>query len=421
MSMIEHQLISKVLEENNFHIMNKYNIKQVDFYNIPEVYEFVQSYVAEHGQTPDYRTVVGQFESFNYLPETADSFAYLAKALKNSTAKREAVMLLQKEAGKKFDELQGVEYINWMANEISRIQSMANATSYSGVNYAANGDERWNTYQENKENRSFKFIPTPYDSLTKWLGGGFELGDYILLQAYTNRGKSWIGSHIGVTAWLNKFGVLHYSPELSEVQQTQRNDTLIGHFNNVHLKLGQLDDEQAYRSYLDNFKDTNETPYIIKTMEHLPEGLSIDVIEADLQANPDIGMVIIDGFNLMTHKGKGSNRDSMSTTSRQLRQVFGRHQVAGLVIHQTPTSAEKDNKEDDETGARMVKPPELHQYSETIAVIQDASTILSYDQRDGVGKILLSKTRTPNVNKELTLHCDFNHGYIKEATAIDYI
>lgn len=170
MSMIEHQLISKVLEENNFHIMNKYNIKQVDFYNIPEVYEFVQSYVNEHGQTPDYRTVVGEFESFNYLPETADSFAYLAKALKNSTAKREVVMLLQKEAGKKFDELQGVEYINWMANEISRIQSMANATSYSGVNYAVNGDERWNTYQENKENRSFKFIPTPYDSLTKWLG-----------------------------------------------------------------------------------------------------------------------------------------------------------------------------------------------------------------------------------------------------------
>ncbi|APT46593.1 DnaB-like helicase C-terminal domain-containing protein [Bacillus safensis] len=421
MSMIEHQLISKVLEENNFHILNKYNIKQVDFYNIPEVYEFVQKYTQEHGQTPDYRTVVGNFQSFTYMPETVDSFAYLAKALKNTTASREAVMLLQKQAGKKYEELKGVEFVNWMATEVNRIKDMTNADSYSGANYAVNGQERWDTYEDGKENRSFKFIPTPYESLTKWLGGGFELGDYILLQAYTNRGKSWIASHIGTTAWLHKFGVLHYSPELSEVQQSQRNDTLIGHFNNVNLKLGQLEDEEAYQSFLNEFNETNETPYIIKTMEHLPNGLSLEVIEADLQANPNVNMVIIDGFNLMSHSGKGSNRDSMSTTSRKLRQIFGRHQVAGLVVHQTPTSAEKENKEDDETGARMVKPPEIHQYSETIAVIQDAATVLSYDQLDGVGKILLSKTRTPNVNKELTLHCDYNHGYIKEATAIDYI
>lgn len=421
MSMIEHQLISKVIEENNFHILNKYNIKQVDFYNIPEVYEFVQKYTQEHGQTPDYRTVVSNFKSFNYMPETVDSFAYLAKALKNTTASREAVMLLQKQAGKKYEELKGVEFVNWMANEVNRIKDMTNADSYSGSNFATNGAERWSTYEDGKENRSFKFIPTPYESLTKWLGGGFELGDYILLQAYTNRGKSWVASHIGVTAWLNSFGVLHYSPELSEVQQSQRNDTLIGHFNNVNLKLGQLDDEAAYQTYLDGFNETNETPYIIKTMEHLPNGLTLEVIEADLQANPDISMVIIDGFNLMSHSGKGSNRDGMTTTSRKLRQIFGRHQVAGLVVHQTPTSAEKENKEDDETGARMVKPPEIHQYSETIAVIQDAATVLSYDQLDGVGKILLSKTRTPNVNKELTLHCDYNHGYIKEATVIDYI
>jgi len=422
MSMIEHQLLSKVLEEKNYHILNKFNIKKDDFYTIPEVYEFVRDYTREYGTTPDYRSVVGQFESFEYMPEVIDSFPFLAKAVKNATAKRGAVQLLQKQAGDKFGEMQGTEFINWMATEIKRIQETVAADSHSGENYATSGADRWGAYQDNKENRTFKFIPTPYQSLTKYLGGGFELGDYVLLQAYTNRGKSWIGSDIGTTAWLNKFGVLHYSPELSKEQQSQRNDTLIGHFNNVHLKTGQLADEKAYENYLQSFnEEQQDIPYIIKTMEHLPQGLSVEVIEADLQANPDIKMVIIDGFNLMSHKGRDGNRNNMSNTSRSLRQIFARYGVVGLLIHQTPTEAEKSNSGEDETGARIVSPAKIHQYSETIAVIQDACTVLNFDQADGLGKILIAKTRTPNVDKEITLHCDYNHGYIREATAIDYI
>lgn len=421
MSMIEHQLLSKVLDEKNFFILNKYNVKENDFYAIPEVYDFIRDYAKEHHTVPDYRTVVAQFDSFEYMPDVVDSFPFLCKSIKNATAKRGAVELLQKEAGKKFGEMQGTDFINWLANEVNQIKDMTSADSYSGENYATSGAERWSQYQEGKENRTFKFIPTPYESLTKYLGGGFELGDYVLLQAYTNRGKSWIASHIGVTAWINNFGVLHYSPELSLVQQSQRNDTLMGHFNNVHLKTGQLNNEDEYHNFLKGFNEKIDTPYIIKTMEHLPQGLSIDVIASDLQSNPDIKMVIIDGFNLMTHKGRDGNRNNMSNTSRQLRQLFARYGVVGIVVHQTPTSAEKENGGEDETGARIVHPPEIHQYSETIAVIQDACTVLSYDAFDGLGKIKIAKTRTPNVNKEITLHCDYNHGYIKEATVIDYI
>ncbi|WP_407708517.1 DnaB-like helicase C-terminal domain-containing protein [Bacillus altitudinis] len=421
MSMIEQQLLSKVLEEQNFHILNKFNIKESDFYTIPDVYNFIKDYSKEHGHTPDYRTVVANYESFNYMPEVADSFAYLAKAVKNDTAKRGAVELLQKEAGKKFSDMQGTDFINWLATEVAILKDRTSASSYLGENFAVTGEERWNTYNESKINRSFKFIPTPYESLTKWLGGGFEIGDYVLIQAYTNRGKSWLASHVGTTAWLNDFGVLHYSPELSYVQQSQRNDTLIGHFNNAKLKVGELTNEAEYKEYLDNFSPDGEVPYIIKTMEHLPQGLSIDVIESDLSENPEIKMVIIDGFNLMTHKGKNGNRDNMSNTSRQLRQLFARYGVVGVNVHQTPTSAEKDNQNDDETGSRIVKPPEVHQYSETIAVIQDACTVISFDQYEGVGKIKLAKARTPYVGRDLTLHCDFNHGYIREATAIDHI
>ena len=132
--------------------------------------------------------------------------------------------------------------------------------------------------------------------------------------------------------------VLHYSPELSRKQQLQRLDTLNGHFRNSEIKLGALKKEQQYMNYLNNFNEDNEVPYIVKTMGDLPRGLSIDVIEADLQGNENIKMVIIDGFNLMNHKGNDGNRNNMSNTSRKLRQLFGKYGVVGLVVHQVPTN-----------------------------------------------------------------------------------
>ena len=227
------------------------------------------------------------------------------------------------------------------------------------------------------------FIPTPYSTLNSYLDGGFWLTDYILLQAYTNRGKSWIATQIGVHAWSQGKGVIHYSPEHSLEQQEQRNDTIKGHFNNSELKTGKLGNEDTYRNYLSDFTEDNETPYIIKTMEHLPDGLTLGVIESDLNSNPDVNMVIIDGFNLIAHEGRDSKRNNMTATSRRLRQMFAKHNVVGLVVHHTPTSAEED-KEDDDTGARVVSPPDIHEYSETIAVIQDAVTVLSFDQHDGL-------------------------------------
>lgn len=415
--LLESQLLSKTLDEKNFYVLKQYNINESDFGIQKPVYEFIRDYVKEYGETPDYRTIVGKFEKFEYQPEVSDTFPYMCRSLKSAVTKRKSFELLQKEAGKNFKSMGGTEFINWMANEVLSIQKIANSSSTTGTNIAVNGAERKEWYKENQENRSFSFIPTPYQSLTKWLGGGFELGDYILLMAFTNRGKSWIGTQIGQTAWRNQFGVIHYSPELSKKQQTYRWETLDGHYNNVDLRRGQLDNEEEYLEYLNQFNETNETPYIIKTMEDLPDGLTLETIEADLQMHPNIKMVIIDGYNLMVH-GKGSNlRNNMTSTSRQLRQIFGRYQVAGLVIHQTNGSSEKDKAgNEDEDGLRIVQPPKITDYSESIALIQDPATILTFDQYDGLGKVSIEKAREPNVGKVLDLVCNFNQGYITEAT-----
>lgn len=417
---MENRLLSKVLNDRNFSILMRSNISESDFYTQRDTYEFIKQYTKEYGETPSVETVTVECDAFEYHGEVTDPYSYLVRAIKNATAKRKAYSLLQEQAGKKFSELKGIDFINWLHNEVDTIKRLVDAETGIGTNYATNGVERMNWYMSRKENRTNQYIPTPYKTLTKWLNGGWELGDYVLLMAYTNIGKSWISTDIGVTAWNNGFGVIHYSPEMSKQQTLDRIDTLNGHYNNTDIKLGKLSNEEDFFNYLRDFNEKNDVPYLVKTMGDLNKGLSIDVIEADLQANPNIKLAIIDGFNLMSHKGKGSNRDNMSNTSRQLRQLFAKYGVVGVVVHQTPTSAEK-NKGTDETGMKVVKPPEITDYSECIAVVQDASAVITFDQSDGVGKLKLAKARTPNVGKELDLQCNFNMGYIREVTPCDFI
>lgn len=416
--MIEEQIISKMLDENNVHSVLKFNVRADDFERNGEVFKYVVEYRKKFGACPDVETVVSEFPNFEYMEAVHEPFKGLATRLKQAAAKRRSFQLIATEAKSKFKEVgnKGDEFVAWIKKEFERIERDTSTDFSTGVDFATNGQERKQRYLESKEKRSEQYVDLPYGGLQA------EIGDYLLIMAYTNRGKSWISSDCGLYAWKrqNK-SVLYYSPELSQKQQQSRFETLDAHFNNSLLRRGELENEEEYFRYLEQFDLTEEEKpkLLIKTMEDLPKGLSLDVIEADLEQNPDIEVVVIDGFNLMNH-GRTNDRNSMTTTSRRLRQLFGRHNVLGIVTHQVNNESEKANKEfDDETGSRIVKAPPIESYSESIALIQDPAMILTFDQHDGIGQLLVAKAREPIVGKTIDLHCNFNLGFIEEPQLTD--
>jgi replicative DNA helicase len=416
--MLEFKLLSKILDDQNFFILNQYNITENDFTEGKQAFNFIKQYVIEHKDTPSASTVAEEVE-FEYI-DTHDKLQYLCKTLKSNSAKRMVFDILQNQASDKFNQLKGADFVDWLQQEVTNIKDRTDTHTSLGTNFATNGTERLEWYKEAEQKEGFMSVPTPYNALTEAMAGGNDLGDYVLLMAYSNQGKSWIASQFGLTAWNNGFGVIHYSPELSKRQTIQRLDTLQGHFSNVHLQTGELFEKvkKEYVEYLENFSDINEVPYIVKTMEDLLMGLSVETIESDLAQNPNIKFVIIDGFNLMNHKGKGNNRDLMTTTSRRLRQVFGKYGIIGLVVHQTPTSAQKENLKDiEELEEDFPVAPSLTQYSETVAVIQDACTVLTFAHKDGKGKLAVRKARKPCIDFEVNLHVNYNMGYITQVEA----
>src|SRR5699024_6484369 len=95
--MLENKLLSKVLDEQNFFILKKHNITESDFAVHSDVYRFIESYVREYSQTPDYRTVVEKFADFEYFGEVNDAFPYLCKELKSKRGLRTSFNFLQNE------------------------------------------------------------------------------------------------------------------------------------------------------------------------------------------------------------------------------------------------------------------------------------------------------------------------------------
>lgn len=414
--MIEEQIISKMLDENNVHSVLKYNVRKDDFERLGDVFEYIVDYRKKFGAVPNMETVIDEFDDFEYQAGIQEPFQGLATRLKQTSAKRKAFELLQMQAKTKFKELKGDQFVKWLKEETTKIERMTSTDFSKGVDFATNGQERRERYVESKEKRSEQYVDLPYGGLQA------EIGDYLLIMAYTNRGKSWISSDIGLHAWKRQGkSILYYSPELSQKQQQSRFETLDGHFNNSLLRRGELENEEDYFEYLKQFELTEEEKpkLLIKTMEDLQNGLSLDVIENDLDQNPDVEVVIIDGFNLMNH-GRQNDRNSMTTTSRRLRQLFARHNVLGVVTHQVNNESEKANKEfDEETGARIVKAPPIESYSESIALIQDPAMILTFDQHDGIGQLLVAKAREPIVGQTIDLHCNFNLGFIEEPQLTD--
>jgi replicative DNA helicase len=422
--MIEQKLLSKMLDERQFYIVYKYGVDVHDFENHSDVFTFIHDYVKSEGTTPDFRTVVEKFEDFEYEPDVADTFKYLCKQLKSRTGKRLAFDMLQHRAKQAYKTMDGSEFVKWLADESKKIEQQTSVDFESGTDYATNGEERLKMYEEAKDPANHVLIPTPFNVMNDIIGGGWELGEYLMLLAFTNVGKSWYASKMGLHAWKEGFGVLHYSPELTKRQQLFRLDTLAGQFDNQKLRRGKLETSQEgkFKKFLQEFNPEKQTvPYIVKTMEDLPVGLSLDVIEADLQMNPNCKFVIIDGFNLMVHEKAESTRNKMTATSRRLRQIFGKYKVTGLIVHQTSAQSQKEKQKEDEDGMRIISPPELTDFSETSATIQDSSMVMTLDAYDGIAKLAIKKAREPRaIGKIIECVADFNNGIIKEQSDIDY-
>jgi replicative DNA helicase len=300
----------------------------------------------------------------------------------------------------------------------------------SGVNWATNGEERYEEYQSRKQRDFSRRIPLLFDELTEAVGE-MESGSVNILMASTSTGKSWCGALQALIGWKNGYRTLYESGEMGKDEVMFRLDSLFSAmtfhqgFNNKGLWRGDLENEEEYKRFTDQFhKNNGKQDFIIKTPSDWKKGLTLEQIEYDVrQTGADL--VVIDQWSLI--KSNGNSHEARAALSVDLKSLAAKLGIIVFLLYQTDSAFLRDKPKKDEHKPDILTAPTLANFSQTIQVIQDASLILGWNStmfkgEDGkyVGKAIINVLKARNGgSEELNLSFLPNLGIIRPIVATD--
>ena len=428
------KLLSKVIDTNDPQALTRFAIDESHFATEPErrVFRFLRDYAEKNrGQAPDYRTVAAECEGFDYYPEVSDSFEYLVSKIKNHAAKVQIMQLLQNEATRKFSELEGNEFVDWLISSAENVKIRTRVRNKAGTNLKTDTDKFLEEYRRRKAGESFKIWKSKFPKINHEIGGYFS-GSLYTWYGRSGRGKSVFTMEEALEAAMQGANVLVWAMEMTWFEWMARAyssisaregiltakiegvDYEVG-FPNKDLLMGTLTEEyeQGFETFLSTLPELVPGSITVRAVDDEDfRRRDIKQLEADiLEYKADV--VVIDPFYYMQYEKNTSKTagGDAANTSKALRHLAGRTKT---VIHAI-TQSEEIRNDRDEDGARELMPPTRAEIKKTKAVLEDATNTFGIDSLDGQGVIEIGKGRHGGEGVRVEVTYLPNYGIVREA------
>ena len=405
-------LLSKVIEENNINALLIANLKETDFITQVEkdAFNFIIEYARmNRNQAPDYRTVIGSVPGFNYREDCKDSIQYMAKQLKDYSLKIDIMNVLNKDASKKFNELDGTSYVDWLTDTLTKVKQEKQFNDKIGTDLVKDANDYLAEYKARKNGESFKVWKSAFPTMNNTIGG-YLSGNVYTWYGRSGRGKSIFTMVEAIESALQGATVLIWAMEMNKFEWLTRAYTyisakqqlkshkvngtsFIGGFEAKNLLQGNLDevDEVAFMEFLANINSIIKGKIIIRAVDDTDfYNRSCNQLQSDiLSLNADV--VVIDPIYYMDFERNTSNTagGDVANTSKKIRHIAGHTKAVIHVI----TQAEEVTRDTDEEGNRVLTPPNRSEIKKTKAVLEDATNTFGIDTLDGRFMIVIGKGR----------------------------
>lgn len=367
-------------------------------------YRFITEYAEQNsGKAPSYANVVASVEGFEYVPEVSDQYSYLARQIKDYSAKQAVLSWFTSgEFERKLNAIGGEKFISeWLPNATESVRMRTSVPQTVGTNVKTDGDKFTAEYDRRKAGESFRI----------WKSKFSAIGEYISGNLYTVFGKSGRGKSVialedaiyaasqgaNVLIWAMEMGWyevlvrIYVSISGEEGVTTARLNgvDMSAGFDSRDVRLGQLNEEfeTAFKFFVDTLNERISGNITIRAVDDEDFGdRTLRALESDIDTvNADY--VVVDPFYYLhyeTNTSKTTGGDA-ANTSMKLRALTGRKSVVTVAI----TQAEETAQNSDEDGERELSLPERKDVKKTKGLLEDASLLIGVDSDYKQGRALV--------------------------------
>lgn len=394
--MIEAQIISKLLNGGDIELLLNENISSDYFITYNKEAKFIYNHYNEYRKLPTKETFLGKFNEFEFVSDKED-WNYLILGLRESYMFNQLAQTLNGIV--KDVEEDSLSAYQKLKNKIAELEDIRPITSNDIIK---NAKDRLDTFNKKIESDTANTIPIGLKEIDDAIGG-WQLGEELVtIMARTNQGKSWILIDLLMNAWKEGKRVGLYSGEMSSEQVGYRFDALYQHFSNLALMRGSKEEKEKYEKYIEELQKA-ENCFVVITPKDLGHQATVNDIDFMIKKY-NLDIVGIDQFSLMQDyrtNYKEQLRIKLGNISQDLFNLSMKYHIPVLALSQANRAAAKTDT------------PELEHMSESDAISQNSSKVISMSRVGQELKLEVVKNRYGSVGGQFVYLWDIDKGEFK--------
>lgn len=391
--MIELQVLSRVIKQKNTSILTLNGITDDYFISYPDEFKFIKNHQEKYGNVPDAETFMAKFPNFA-LVDVAESDKYLVDTFHEEHLYALTVPVITKIADLlQTDSTSAIEYL------ISQVPYLTPKTSVIGKDIISTANERFEEWQDKRDNHEKYFITTGFKELDD-ITGGLQRGEELaVIVSRTGQGKTWILLKILQHAWKIGMRAGLLEPEMTSNKIGYRFDTLNANMSNRSLLRGEEVDK--YDKYIDDLKK-GKNPLFVAHPKDFNKKVTVSKLRAWVQAN-NIDILGIDGISYLADERhqRGDNKSTQLTNiSEDLMDLSIELGIPIIVVVQSNREGVKDDA------------PDVENIRDSDGIAFNASTIIATKQKGPGIELALRKNRNGSMSS-LLYYWDIDMGIFR--------
>ena len=385
------QFINALLTTKDTSILTLNNIGVEFFSDYVKEFTFIKNHIDTYGNIPDEATFVDKFPDFDLLPVT-ESIDYLVDELYEDRNKRKLATTFNK-VRELLQNDKTDEAVQLYLNSASSFESAKHLNATNIIKDIS----RYDDYLARCGNINAFFVKTGLAELDKLIGGWDRLEEYATIVARTNMGKTWLLLFFAYNAAKQGLKVGIYSGEMSANKIGYRIDTFASHISNYELTHGNSNSQVEYAKYFSNIKNIFTNDILVLTPNDVGGPCGITALNAFIQKYK-LDILFIDQHSLLEDDRHAKTPvEKAANISKDIKLLQVKSQIPIITVSQ-----QNRTKSDNGVDTTMI--------AQSDRIGQDSTTVIFFEQDNGVAKIQLIKARDAANCKKLSYAWDIDHG-----------